>query len=713
MGLIYSQGGRLGDDSGGLNTPDEFEAQGVSYTDRRPCMVWFRGDLYVIGSYTRPIVRHAGDAGRWRIAGIKPPTMKLVVVPGASTGGSTGACLAAITFLHKSGGVVYAESNFSNVVDVGALTGEGRAWSNIDNVTAENRVTHVRGYVSMEGSDFRACWESPYGVTAYIENVRTIQLTYAGPEGYNHGIPPSTRFGHTWMGRMWYGHSEQFPYRVWRSEPGYPQYVDAANFLDTTDREAITAIWKGRNEFLIFGIRNAYMVRQLTDGGSDFVIEKLDSDVGCISQFGICEIHNKLWFPSEDGIWIYDGSFRYLMKEVQPFWKVDWDANKAAHLDGFAMHDRINKIYMWVTRRSPAVEIENTDLVPSTVTYCGYYGAFEPSMAGDQPHPEWTLDLKGRLDSCGFYNENGELIIGSCDGKLRIQDWTDDDDDGDTLRKTAIVRTGHKLFNETGDDWESGKKLLQLWSYVESEQSAWAIYVRGGDEQVWKSILPDNEHQGWKASVAASAKSETRKVKLWSGVERTLALEYVPQTGHFFLPQQCTGQGFTFELRAVAPVGLEYRGLGGMWGPGPSSTRLIKNYTNGAITLEWSLDNGATWTAFPCYDNSAGPWSLQVRATLAYAYGAAAFPIPVVFTVSSTAEEYLETVVLAGPGLAAIGGTGPSPCPCPPGTDPPWTFAALVGPFAFCLGTVVVTAVDAHGVILASATGVFELTVPV
>lgn len=687
MALTYAQEGGLGDAGGGVVDKSYFLNQGVVYTGYRPCFVWYRGDLYVIGYYSRPVVRHAGD-GTWRLCGIRPPQLELVVGPGASSGGSAGACLAYITFLHKRGGVVLAESNPSNVVDVGDLSGEGRAWSNIDNASAELRVTHVRGYVSMDGAEFRAAWEAQYGVTAYAENIRTAQLTYAGPDFTNH-IPPATRFGHSWAGRMWYANSPNYPYRVWYSKPGFPQYVKPSAFRDTLDRETITAIWKGRNELIVFCDRSTYMIRQFGQGEDDFVLEKLDSDVGCISHFGIQEVHNKLWFPSEDGIWIYDGGFRYLMKEVQPLWKSDWEAHKTQFKNGFALHDRINKTYMWVTRRpTPLQEFENTGLHPGTVIYCGYYGAYEPSMAGDQPHPEWTLDMRGRFDSCGFYNEDGELVIGSCDGVIRIQDWTDDDDDGDSLQKEAIIRSGHQLFFEPGDDWEFGKKLPQVWFYVESEQSDWTVYIRGGDEQVWQSELPDNLYAWWKVTVSASEEIETRRITLADGRTETTTLRHVPATTHFFLPHGVTGRGFTFELRAIAPVGLEYRGYGGMWEPGPGSTRPVVERTNFTVDLEWSEDGGNNWYAFPlAVYGSAGPSSpILIRATLTYNYGSPAYPISCRFV--ETTEGYEETVAIPTAPDEATAGLNPDP----PNTEE-WIFTIP------SVSTVKVFVEDANGIL--------------
>lgn len=542
----------------------DWHAQGIFSTNRRPVIVkWRAGDLYMAGCYTRPLVRHTLD-GKWWAAGIKPPIQPVTVVPGSGSGGSSGACLAFITFLHKAGRIVLAESDWSNVVDVGTLTGQGRAWSTIQNTGADPRVTHVRGYVSMIGGDYKMAWEAPYGISSIEENVPTARLSLLGPDEY--GLPPfGTRYIHAWQGRMWYANTPEHPYRIWFSHPGAPQYVRPAAFRDTHEREEITGVWKGRNELIVFCLRSCYLIRQFGSGEDDFVMEKLDSDVGCINHHSIYELHNKLWFAGEDGAWLYDGTFRYLMSDIRLLWQADYAANKDAFTEGFVGHDKINKCFVFFTKRPARGAFENTGLSPGTIRYVGYYADFEPSMGGRMTQPEWSLDMLTRFDSAALYNQDGQLMIASCDGKIRVQDDTDPDDDGDTLKKRLIIRTPHYLFYKPGDSRQNGKTLKQLWTYVESELNSWTLYVLGGDENAWKRVRPDNVRHHWRYVVPASAL--TQNVTYDSAVYQ---YEYTEESVHFFLPEKSSGRGFTFEIVADNPVGMQYRGLGGLYSPGPA-----------------------------------------------------------------------------------------------------------------------------------------------
>ena len=549
------------------NLAASWAAQGIQSTTLRPVAIKWRGDIYLAGSYTRVLVRPILD-GIWVPASIVPPNIQLSVVPGSGAGGSSGSCLAFITFLHKAGAVVLAESARSNVVNVGTLTGEGRLWTNIA-LTGEARATHVRGYVSMNGAGYRMAWEAQIGISSVEENIPTSRLSISGPAIGQNSLPPiGVKFAHAWAGRMWYASTPEFPYRLWYSDPGNPQSVRPASFRDTFEREEITSIWKGRNELLVFCIRSAYLVRQFGTGQNDFVIEKLDSDVGCITHFGIAEIHNRLWFPAEDGIWIYDGGFHYMMKDLRLLWQQEYAADKDAFVQGFGGHDKINKVYLFFTNRAARPAWENTGLNPGTVRYVGYYGDFEPSMAGQQLQPDWTLDFATRFDSAALYDKDGKLIVASCDGIIRSQDSLNGDDDGDILQKQLIIRHGHMLMLQPGDDVQSAKKLEQLWLHVESESQPWTLYAMGGDASAYLSVRPDNDFKFWRYVSPASAQTEVRTV---DGVDYTYV--FAPESVHFFIPEKVAGRGFTFEIQATAPVGLNYRGVGGMWSAGGPAYR--------------------------------------------------------------------------------------------------------------------------------------------
>ena len=545
-------------------------AQGIQSTTLRPVIVKWRGDIYVAGPYTRAIVRPGLD-GTWVAAGIKAPDIQLAVVPGSGSGGSSGAALAYITFVHKAGAAVLAESDRSNIVDVGALTGQGRAWSNIA-TAGDLRVTHVRGYVSMNGADYGMAWESQIGISTVEENIPTNRLSIRGADHFTR-LPPPTgiHYVHSFSNRLWYARTSEHPYRLWFTPAGQPEYVSRTSFRDTKELETITAIWKGRNELLVFCEDSCYKARVFGAGAEDVVLEKLDSDVGCLTQHGIQEVHNRVWFPARDGFWVYDGSFFYLMKDIYPLWNADFKANEADFRNGWTVHDRNLKYVMFCTGRATPVAFENTGLVAGTIRYAAYYGDWERSMLGQEPQPDWGLDLLSRKESTAYTTPTGEVFYASCDGKIRRQDSTDENDDGDTLSKKLIIRPGHQLFFEPGDDVLGGKEIKQHWHYVESETNGWTLYLLGGDEDAWNQIRPDNVNYWWKADVPASLLQEQRQVPEGGTL---FDLTYCAKGVHFFEPERVAGRGFTFEVQASSPLGMKYRGFGGLWGPGHATRQV-------------------------------------------------------------------------------------------------------------------------------------------
>lgn len=608
---------------------------GIYSSGRRPCFVNFRGDIYVAGSFSRVLVRHTTDR-RMLPAGIAPMKGKLAVVNGALAGGSVATgVLAYVTLLHKEGDRVLAESDRSNVVDVGASTGTGWVWSNLPPTSAvEFRVTHIRGYRSMDGADYRKAWESPIGIPTYTENVLTQNLTVMGAAAGKNGVPPKgchfmTDFG----GRMFYARTAEHPYRMWWSSPGFPQYVDLEqDYVDTWDRSAITGIAKARNELLAFVFREAYKVRQFgQEDLNDFVLVKLDSAVGCVNHFGMIEVHNRLWFPAEDGIWIYDGGFKYLMRDFRRYWVTDYKANPLVFQTGFAYDDKKDKTYVFVTGRDPQVDLgEKTGLtLCGTIAYVGTYESFEPSMGGQNPEPDWTLDVKGRRDSAALYNLAGDVLIGSCDGQIRMHDPTDDDDDGDTLEKELIIRHGHDVYRQPGDDIESGKTLTDFWIYVQAEFNDWTLYLLGGDEDAWNQVRPDNLWRFWKRAVAASLKVYAATV---GGITRSL--QALPKTVHHFVPIKVSGRGWTVEVHGHRPVGMKYRGFGGSFEPGPAE-RPSELETGFTLNAQWRLQGDTTWREAPITTTIQGrtdiPVNLEVRSYITD-YELVGYPIDLVFT---------------------------------------------------------------------------------
>jgi hypothetical protein len=437
---------------------DTVKGWGIQATGQRPDFVWFRGDLYLVGGFSRVLVRHRLGT-RWWPAGIRQPDAVTSVVEGSGSGGSPGQCLAYSTFIHKVGERLMAESNPSNVIQLADQTGLGYDWT-LQTSGAEERTTDVRCYRSMNGGPYRLAAEVPYGTGTFTENVKTNQLLQTGPSG--HYLPPfGVSFAAKAFGRMWYARTNEYPHRVWGSQPGNPQYVNITDYRDTEDREPITGMAKSRDVLLVFCLTSVYILRKHGSSGFNFTLQKIDSAVGCTSHWAIKEIHNKLWFPSPDGVWLYDGGLRYAMADVREFWKQDYEANRSEFANAFAIDDRAGKNYLLYVPRpgKPAFTAGHANAADiGTVAYVGNYLNFEPSIGGQNMEPDWSMDLYNRLATCAVYSQLGEVLLCWDDAEVRLFDPNNDDDDGDTFGKELQILTGHQLFMEPDDQPPRGRR---------------------------------------------------------------------------------------------------------------------------------------------------------------------------------------------------------------------------------------------------------------
>jgi hypothetical protein len=644
--------------------------KGIFSTGRRPCFENYRGDIYVGGAFSRILVRHKQDR-RMLPAGILPMATKLAIANGAGAGGDTGRVLGFVTLLHKIGDTVLAESDWSNVVDVGMSTGQGWVWTNLPTASqVDYRVTHIRGYRSVDGSDYMKAWEAAIGIPSFTENVLTRNLTVPAPPAGRNGVPPrGVRLMVNFAGRMYYASTAEHPYRLWRSAAGFPQYVNVENdFVDTWDRSAITCVAKARNDLLCYVMREAYLARQFgQEELSDLVLLKMDNSVGCINHFGAVEIHNKLWFPSEDGVWLYDGSFKYLMRDLRPYWVADYKANPLAFQTGFGYDDRNEKTYVFATGRDPQQDLgEKTDFTIGSLAYVGTYDSYEPSMGGENPAPEWTLDAYARRNSAALYNKDGDVLIGSCDGIIREHDASNADDDNDALGKALLVRSGHQVYQRPGDDIESGKTLTRFWAYVQAEFNSWTLYLLGGDEDAWNRVRPDNVWGFWKKLFAASLKVYSQTIGTITKNMRAL-----PKTVHVSIPEKVTGRGWVTEIRGHLPLGMKIRGWGGAFQAGPAD-RPPEVETAFTIALLWRKTGDPDWLELPVsltaqqrtpnlsvdfktsYVELFGV-TLPIDFTLDFA-GAGGLPADVVDQIT-VAPSKTDTVVFTGLDVAVAAGT--------------------------------------------------------
>lgn len=520
---------------------------------RKPVFVTFKRRKLILGQFSRPLI--VLEDRRVYEAGIRPPQTWPTLSPG-SAADINGTVVGACTFRQRINNKIIHESDRSPESGAVALVNQGRLWTNIP-TDADDRVTHVVGYYSFEGDEFREAWERPIGITTVDETIGALARDDVIPDIHDLVIPPYTGYGHAWHARAWYaGLDHTHPYRAWYSEPNKPETIEG--HIDTLGLEPITGIYARDDILILFVRRTKYQVRGYTF--DDFKIDRMRG-YGCLSHHSIKEdISGQVWWAAEEGIVVDD---QYAMADLRTYWRRDLAAFPDAFDRSWAIHDRKFSVYKLCTPRA---------VTPKSFYYLVSYF---PDIA-----PACSFDIRGREDTAAYYDDNGNVITGSCDGIIRRENVdSNGNDDGDSYAKRVIIRTGHLNMGRPGGDTKEGKNLVRLWTYVTSETTNWTLYAIGGDEDVWRQlsnevpidpyqVIIDNTRHFWREIVPFSVLVSQTPLNVGLG---NWLFDLLPETVHVHLPENVSGRGFVIQIDATAPIGLRYSGFGGLWEPGETS----------------------------------------------------------------------------------------------------------------------------------------------
>ncbi len=509
---------------------------GVQGMDVKPKMVSYRDRIYVFGQFSQNLIFN--EFLQLHTNGIKAPYIIPTLAAGAGSGGSSGSAVGFITFAHKVGPYLIHESNPGGATAAVSLTGQGRAWSNIQTTSLDSRVTHVRGYVSMDGATARFAWERELATATVTENITTAALGVAIDS--NRGVAPVASTGEAWHDRMWYV-PPAFPDRIYFSEIEEPESVQETSYFPTRDGETITAVQRFNDQLLVFTRKSTYAIQGYTS--QDFVFRKIHPAIGCIARRGCIDINGRIWFPSEDGVYVYDGSWTFAMKGLRDYWRDAYLANFDDYEDAEAGDDRWGHVYKLLVKQPST---------PRSFYYVGHYENFEPSLGGFEAQPDWTFDIRDRVDECmgslpDANTRRDQFYTGSCDSYVRKEnDMSDSDDDGDTYGKAVTITYRHDYFDQIGGQEGVGKDITELNIYAKTENQALGVTCYVGEDE---APVGDAAFTG---SIPASALSGS-----------------VAKTRHSINPG-LAGEGLTLKLTATAPVGLTASGYGGTWDEGAS-----------------------------------------------------------------------------------------------------------------------------------------------
>jgi len=516
----------------------------------RPILLRYRGRVYMFGFFSTPAM--VTEARKVNIMGIPAPPAAPTLAVGTSSGGSTGLAIAYLTFVEKDAGKVIHESNPSQPSATISLNGQGRAWTVLPTSSINPRVTHIRGYVSMDGALPAFAWERQIGVTSVNENVLTGQLgerlpLFEGPDNqfdvdpFARGVPPNGRYAEVYHDSMWISGDFDFPTRIYFSRLFEPESFNTTikerGWLETLDGEAVTGLKRWGDLLFVGCLRAMYVIQGFSAG--DYQIVKVQNYYGCISNASMQLVgpDSDLWGAGQEGVWMYNGSFHDLMEEdLRGEWRDDYRANQINYEDCFAAEDRFSRTYQLVIPQDDE----------STFKWVGHW--VPVTMRGAAPW--WVHDIRTRQDnaigSLIISNDDhyGELLTGSCDGFIRKENVQDDpDDDGDSYQKALTLQTKHFFFGDQGGDDAHGRNFPALDVFLQNESTSVTLSAKAGDDSAQVSTTPQ-----WSRTISAGAVSTPR-----AKVARTSL--------SFNGLSEINGKGITLRFTATAPLNVRLRGF--------------------------------------------------------------------------------------------------------------------------------------------------------
>lgn len=531
---------------------------GVTLLQTRPTFLQYKRRLYILGKFSPNIL--VTEFLTPHALGVDAPSNIPTIAPSGSGITTKDGCIGYFTFRHKIGDRIIAESSPSPPSTSVMLSNQGRVWSNLPTTAQNPRVTHVCGYVSIDGADPRFAWERELGTTSVTENIATLALGEV--LSFKRGVPTYGIFGELYHDRLWLVDAADRT-KIWFSELFEPESFGTTpsnNSFTTWDGEFITGVKRHGDILLIFCRNCTYAITGWT--ADDLVMRKIAPSVGCISPWAIVDINGRTWFPSQDGVYFFDGQFRNMMKDLASYWRDAYLADTTNYELSVAADDRF-----WHTYKL---------LIPGTTSfyYVGAYSGVEPELEGSVDQPIWSFDRRNRKDNAlglirNVNSRRDEVYTGSCDGLIRKENVdSNDDDDGDTYLKRLTLRYKHYFMEDPGGDEREGKNFNRLWTYVQSENNAWSLNMFGGDEWAGDAVLAS-----WVDTLDASEVA-------------TLATPAAP-----VITQNGIPGGSTFSYRVVAKYGIGDHTAASPAGTIATSSAVLDGSNYNIIT--WALVPGA------------------------------------------------------------------------------------------------------------------------
>jgi len=543
---------------------------GITLTKRRPCITeFFDNYLIITNTWEEPIVVYDdGTTVTAWTAGLAAPTGTGVSV--SNGGGVMEATVsgAYITYAHETAtGVKLAETNpTANLLSANIELVDGSlVFSGLPTASPDGRVTHIYGYVALEGEVPRRGFRIAFGSSTATVNMTAAALAeeVALP---NNGIsvntqarsaPPDCRYSFLYHRRMIYAQCGDYHYRFYYSERDDPEAVDPSNYFDMLGHETITGLGQQGDTLIVFGRRCKYGMTGWDSGRdgnpANMAFKQIHPSIGTLSHHSVVNVNGRLYYIAEDGLRIWNGATSWLAKKMD--FTAVFDADPASIYNGLAVNDTRVKAYKFLPYTPGGSE---------TAYFVHYYFRSEPDLGGELSETPWFYFTRTRIDSAqiSWREDDGTVIYltGSLDYYIRQENIASDvDDDSDTNAKAMELVTRHNLFNSTGGGLlTEGKRFNRIWTYLRAQGATVTIQPYAGDEQAYSLAYTPNQ-------------SDTMLDPATTDVHGGFSYTPAPKGVWEYKPE-CGGRGLTIRWRIPSPpIGTVWYGYAVFWKPGPSA----------------------------------------------------------------------------------------------------------------------------------------------
>jgi len=455
--------------------------------------VTYEGRWYGVGSWSHNIL--VDEHFRCHILGIRPPT----IIPTIAAGGGTGLTATIIGYISFWDEKTEERSPLSGGSASLAATNDDILWGNLPLTSKDSRVTHIEFWRSVDGGTPRLVTRRQLGVTALTESVATLALGEAFTTTFER--MPKGSVCAIYNERLAVAGNAEAPDTIYLSAIGFPERYEGLSFK-TKKGEPIVAVMSTRTINLILTPTSCYRLRGFTE--DDMALDLIDDEIGCIAPLGASMVRGKVWFPSYDGPWMYNGSFHFMGRQNETLWRRWYETYRAQMENGFAITDTVYKTWSFVIPNLTDVITDPKLHVPTfspTILYRTYvwvadYRRVNPDVSGVFDQPDWSFDTFQQSWTAGANlglpgSKRRDVFMGFCDGEVRQWDESNEDDDGDGGGKVLWLRLPHYTFGYPGGgERGGGKRFPNVWLYVESEDVEWNLFLKAGNDQAWRQLNP-------------------------------------------------------------------------------------------------------------------------------------------------------------------------------------------------------------------------------